>query len=167
MFYFLFPAFCNPWKTIDSSSYPKLLGKGFYLSGGNMVLNLLYKNLQCCFVLGQNQCFTKHRTNIKIRLLYNKIHFCLCHNKTTIQSVISFLSMVFISTWTRFHAKVIIIFFFLQRRAIRLNRCRSFDRAVGGRRVMTSTRWTTAKSSHRVKQTLRQAERAASLELVY
>lgn len=52
-----------------------------------MVLNLLDKILQCCYVLGQNQCFTKHRTSIQIRLLYNRIHFCLCHNKTTIQSV--------------------------------------------------------------------------------
>lgn len=150
MFYFLFPAFCNPWKktkTIDSSLYPKLLGKGLYSSGGTLWSDMLDKILQCCYVLGQNQCFTKHRTSIQIRLLYNRIHFCLCHNKTTIQSVISFLSVVFIFPWTRFHAKVINLF---ERRAIRLNRCRSFDRAVGGQRLMTSMRWTSAYSSHRV-----------------
>lgn len=153
MFYFLFPAFCNPWKKNNRQFFvSQIIGKRIIFIWRKpviryMVLNLLDKILQCCYVLGQNQCFTKHRTSIQIRLLYNRIHFCLCHNKTTIQSVISFLSVVFIFPWTRFHAKVINLF---ERRAIRLNRCRSFDRAVGGQRVMTSMRWTSAYSSHRV-----------------
>lgn len=94
---------------------------------------------------------------------YNRIHFCHCQNKATIQSVIIFERGIHF-LWNTIPYKSI---YFLQRRDMRLNRCRSFDREVGGLRVMKSTRWTSANSGHRVKQTLRQAERVASLELVY
>lgn len=129
-----------------------------------MDLNLLHKITNSA-IWGQGKRFTKHRTRASkipkyAAIAHCRIHFCHCQNKATIQSEIIFERGIHFP-WNTIPYKCI---YFLQRRDMKLNRCRSFDRAVGGLR---GTRWTSANSSHWVKQTLRQAERAASLELVY